>query len=176
MCKISYEHLRQLCLNQIELYIKCQDDLIKGAYTLRNRIAELIKAPEEWTDCLTSEKHRYIEIISLKTKTNPDNPQDLCESINEKGILPVGLSIAMNHNINSYPKTLFHMPVAIRYMDNKLQFSLWNPELDEPEGKLNWTSDLDGFLFELLSQIEKYFSHDPYSGFDKQPQFGFTKR
>jgi hypothetical protein len=175
MCKISYEHFRKLWLEQTELYIKCTDDLIRGAYTLRSRLAELIKAPEKWIDPVNSKEHRYIEIISLKTKASPDNTQDLSESINEKGVLPVGLSIALDHNINSYPKTLFHMPVALRYADKELQFSLWNPELDEPEGKLNWTSDLDSFLSELLSQIEKYFTHDPYSGFEKKPQFGFTK-
>jgi hypothetical protein len=87
MCQISYEHLRKLWLEQTELHNKCTDDLIRGAYTLRSRLAELIKAPERWIDPVNSKEYRYIEIISLKTKASPDNPQDLIESINEKGIL-----------------------------------------------------------------------------------------
>lgn len=173
MTDINHQQLRELWIKRRDKYRSWEKDIVAGAYELRSKIAEKLVAPENWTDPKTNETHRYIELIILDTKLKPKTDNELTELISNLGELPFGISVALDYKESSFPKTLLHAPVSIRYLNNEMQYAWWDTENEMVEAQSNWSGEIDKFVAEILRKIEENLSHSPYSGFDTKTKIGF---
>lgn len=170
---VTYSDLRERFINKCMLQEKWQIALTNAVYLLSVSISHKLEAPETWAEPLSKKEHRYVEVISLRDREVPTSPLNLREEITERGELPVGISITLDRDLKSYPKTRIFYAIAARFSKQTVQYCLWDLERAEPIAKSSWTSDSDATVDEIIARVKKFVDHDPHDGFDQKTPIGF---
>ena len=77
----KFEEIQMLREEQVKNFRQWHNDILVNAYRLRDLVAERLAAPESWENPDTHEDHRYVEVISLKTKLKPSTPYKLLDEL-----------------------------------------------------------------------------------------------
>jgi len=170
-----FDDLRKLHQERNKRVTEWRQDMLKAAEELKEKVAVRIGAPSTWRNLKTGEDHPYVEVISLRKKQRPVNLLDLFEELSDQGELPFGISIALDISENSYPKTLFNLPVAVRFSKGIMQLNLWNTDDQCVRDDASWSADSDEFTESLVTELEKFFEYDPYQGGSESTSIGFIQ-
>jgi hypothetical protein len=175
MTDITYNDLREQFINKCKRQDEWQNALTSAVYQLGIKISQRLEAPATWVEPITNKEHRYVEVISLGDREVPSSPPKLWEEITKRGELPVGISITLDRNQKTYPKTRVFYAVAVRFSKQTVQYCLWDAERSEPSGKSVWSEDGDSFAEDIISRLKRFVEHDPFDGFDKRISVGFIQ-
>ena len=168
---MTHDEIISLWKKQRDQYQAWQIALRKTAELLRKTIEELLQPPAEtWLDTQKNKNYRYIDLVDISKKDKPRGIPLSSESITPTGELVFGLGITLDHGVTTYPKSLFHIPVAIRFINKQPEYSLFNTDTWASE---KWEKDLDKFCQTILSEIVQYLSFDPFDGQKKTTSIGF---
>lgn len=183
---MNYEALIGLWKKQSELVERWKKDLLENAEKLREHVEKALGAPtEKWEDPETHKKYRYVEVADMFVKEASKEEVSGEEASDEEGQglsgksmtanmeLVFGISITLEKGLSSDHRSIYNLPVAIRFTDNELEYSLFDPEKVE---FIEWESDLDKFTELIFEKIEEYFRFNPYIGPRDDLEIGFLKK
>lgn len=175
MTAISYQTLSDKWKAQLKQFDDWRIALAREAYGLRNDIAAALGAPEKWVSHKTSEERRYVEVIDLSTKDKEPAGTFSHNAIKDDGELIFGISFTFDHALNSYPKSLYHIAMAVRYRDTVPEFCHWDTRENCPISGMVWQRDKAMVVSEILSMLETYLSYDPFQGIPSKARIGFIQ-
>ena len=163
---MNYEELNNLWKNQREQYKLWENELLQHARSLRDHFEEKLNFPHKsWLEHGTNKERLYVELVDFFNKNKPERKRLDSSSITPEGSLVFGVGITFDHGLESYPKEGMFIPIAIRYKDKSLEYSIFDIE---PSGSFgDWTKDKDALYLTATKMIHEYLSHDPYDGFDQ---------
>lgn len=175
MTNNTYEYLSGLWKHQGERFDEWRIALVREAHALRNLVASKIGGPERWESHDRREQRRYVEVIDLSVAEKPVAAAFSKNAITDDGELYFGLSFTFDRGVNAYPKTLYHIAIAVRFNNNQPQFSFWDTQLkcSEPQG--SWLSDKEALTEQIVERLTRYLSFDPFSGVERLSSIGFVQ-
>jgi hypothetical protein len=170
----TYRDLTKLWKNNKELFEQWDRALFREAYELRNLMEKLLEAPKEtWALHDKPGQARYVEVIDLALDRKPLSGRFSKSAYTDDGELYFGLSFTFDNGIETYPKSIYHVAVAIRFFRKQLELCLWDTETMQPKSK--WFSNRDEFGTEIIETITRYFKMDPFEGIQGKSTIGFIK-
>lgn len=174
MADNTYESLAEMWKGQRERFDEWRHSLTREAHALRNAVASKLGGPERWESHDGKEQRRYVEIIDLSVATKPVGAAFAQDAITDEGELYFGIQVTFDHGVNTYPKTLYHIPAAIRFHSGQAQFSFWDTQSHHAEGS-SWLSDRDAIASQVVERLVRHLSFDPFAGASQRPSIGFVK-
>lgn len=175
MANDSYDSLTEMWKRQRENYREWQFALNRAAHTFRNTVASKVGGPESWESYDKRQQRRYIEIVDLSSDNKPVTSLFPDAAITNDGELCFGLSFTFDHGLNTYPKALYHVALAVRFSNSQPQFSFWDTKSNRPEEGGSWSSDADSFADGIIERLISYFSFNPFEGSAQRPAIGFVQ-
>lgn len=167
-----HRDLTELWKKRRELFKQWWSDLNYQAYELRDLIEKLLEAPKEmWETHDKPGQMRYVELIDLSFEKKPVAVQFSESALTDNGEFYFGLSFTFDDGVKTYPKSLYHVPVAIRFYRKQLEFCIWDTE--NMQNKSKWFSSRDEFTTEIVETITRYFKMDPFDGIQGKSTIGF---
>lgn len=191
---MNYEALIDLWKKQSDLFEAWKKDLLANAEKLREHVEKALGAPtEKWEDPATQKKYRYVEIADMFVEKAPAKEAAAGEASNEEapdeaaedsgGLsgrsmtanmeLVFGLSITLAKGPENEHRSIFNLPVGIRYIANELEYALFDPEKVE---FIEWEDNIDQFTALIFEKVEEFFSFNPYVGPRDDLEIGFLKK
>ena len=112
---MTHTKLTDLWKKQRDQFQLWHNALVRLAGKLRNEVqSQLSPNPDTWAEHDTGRVHRYVEVRDISPTPQPFGQGLSQASITENGELMFGLVITFDHGANTYPKEMFHVPVAVR--------------------------------------------------------------
>jgi hypothetical protein len=171
---MNYEAVTRLWKEQNTLFETWEKDLVKKADELRAHLERVLAPPaESWEDPEPGKKGRYIDIVDILEAQTQSAEGLSNKSLTDNYELIVGLSITLENGSDSHPKSIYKLPVALRYIDEELEYTIFDIEKEE---FLEWENDIDHFTEAIFDQLENYFSFNPYVGPRDDLKIGFLKK
>ena len=171
---MKYAELTELWKKQREKYKNWQIGLMQNAEKLRIKMEEYLQPPaEKWKEDDKPITHNYIALVDLSKEDRPISGNISRESITNEGELLFGLGITFDHGVNTYPKQLLHIPVAIRFFENNPEYSFFDTETGGIEKPIHWEKNIDQFCETMVSRIVAYLNFDPFNGPKGKSSIGF---
>jgi len=174
MPNTTYEDLAKLWKNQEECFSKWRMALTREVHQLRNEVVSKISSPDSWETHEEKETRHYIEILDLKNPDKPVPTKYISDTTTDNGELYFGLGFTFDNGVNTYPKASYHVALAIRFINNKPEFSFWDVQMKEIKGGSNWISDRQIFIDKVIQLMKNSFSFDPFDGPDRRLAIGFV--
>lgn len=170
---MKHTELTDLWKNQTNQFQLWQNSLDQQAAILRDEVSGILKPiPEEWTDPKNGHKLHYIELYDISDKPRPVFDEGFSsQSLTDEGELIFGIAITFDHGLDTFPKTIRHMPVAVRFKNKVPQFSFINMQTKNPESE--WDPDINNFAEALVNKIANYLKYDPFEGPRTRSSIGF---
>lgn len=165
--------LNDLWKRQTDQFLLWQNSLYQQAAILHNEVSGILQpTPEEWTDPKSGHKLKYVELYDIS-----DTPRRVfdegfsSESLTDEGELIFAIAITFDHGLDAFPKTIRHIPVAVRFKNKAPQFSFINMQTKKPESE--WDPDIKNFTEALINKIASYLKFDPFEGPRSRSSIGF---
>jgi len=175
MPNTSYTSLVELWKQQEERFIQWRVSLKREAEAIRNTVALKIGNSDSWESHDGKERRRYVEILDLSAPENPAVGPLTSEAISDGGELYFGLSFTLDHGAKTYPKSQYHVAIAVRFANSQPQYAFWDTKMSKIEKDDMWLSDKEKFADEIIRRLENYFSFDPFVGSMQRASIGFVR-
>lgn len=173
MSATTYQALSDKWKAQEKQFEEWRVGLVREAHGLRNDVAAALGAPEKWLSPRTREERRYVEIIDLSTDDKGPASAFSRDAITDDGELVFGISFTFDQALNSYPKSLRHIAMATRYKNGIPEFCFWDTR--ENRSGTAWQRDKAVVVAEMLANLEKHLSFDPFQGIPGKTGMGFIQ-
>ena len=167
---MKYEALRDMWRKQREKYQEWSQNLLEAALVLKDELEDILGTPKEgWKEFDNLKKHSFVELVNLNEKGTDRKNFLTTELINDKGELVFGIGIYFSQDYNTYPKQLLYVNNAIRYNNNKIEYSLYDVINEKAD---QWTEDSKEICKKIIECFEINFKFDPFEEINKR-KIGF---
>jgi hypothetical protein len=170
---LKLTELNDLWKRQTDQFLLWQNSLYQQAALLRNEVSGILQpTPEEWTDPKSGNKINYVELYNISDKPRRVFDEGFSsESLTDEGELIFGIAITFDQGLDTFPKTIRHIPVAVRFKNKVPQFSFINMQTKKPESE--WDPDINIFADALVTKIASFLKFNPFEGPRSQSSIGF---
>lgn len=175
----KFEQLREKWIAQREKFQEWELGLIQHANHLKNELELALGVKgETWQDIESRNLTPYILFSNIDNKDtymNMNIPHH-SDCILPTGELVVGIQVTMDHSAKIFPKRKYNIPVAIKFINQEVEYSFWEIKGDQEVGNpTKWNKDLSEFIDQILKRLESSFTFDPKDGVMEKSSIGFIQ-
>lgn len=169
---MNHTELCELWQKKNERFKIWRDGLFKVACDIHARIEETLQLSEKhWKDNEHNAPIKYVSLLNISVD-EPLHQFFSKDSITDNGEFLFRLRIYLDHGLQTYPKAPYDIALAVRYLDDKPEFSIFNR--GDMQAK-KWNENIDQFAESIIRTLAENLSFDPFKGQPKQAKIGFIE-
>lgn len=173
MTSVSLGDLSEKWQTQQEKARKRDEGLLKAAYDFKGLMVKKLDAEgKSYRDLDTGEAIPYVG-FDIEKKSNGHSIL-LPQTINNYGAFVFSIRVVVDKGENTYPKSAYTLPVAIKYENQNLKYCWWDSEKEDVSDGTNWFGNPDDLANLLIDRLVEYLEYDPLNGLPAQRSIGFT--